>query len=71
MEGEVRSSLFAARFCYAGNAPSALRFFDIAWPQDWPGKSAFLKGFTQQLRSGRLWRRYHLGDVLGADAIFR
>lgn len=56
---------------YAGNAAAALRFFDVAWPPDRPGKAAFLADFTRHLRSGELWRRYRLGGLLGADAIFR
>jgi hypothetical protein len=55
----------------AGPVSTAQRFFDTAWPRDRPGKSAFLKGFAQQLRSGQLWCRYRLGVLLGADAIFR
>jgi hypothetical protein len=56
---------------YAGNAAAALRFFDVAWPPARPGKGAFRAGFTRQLRSGELWRRYRLGGLLGTDAIFR
>jgi len=56
---------------YAGNAAAALGFFDVAWPPDRHGKAAFLADFTRHLRSGELWRRYRLGGLLGADAVFR
>jgi hypothetical protein len=56
---------------YEGNVGAALRFFDLAWPPDRPGKAKFLAEFTRQLTNGALWRRYRLGELLGADALFR
>jgi hypothetical protein len=55
---------------YAGDAATAVRFFDLAWPPDRPGKREFLAEFTRQLKSGALWRRYGLGELLDADAVF-
>jgi hypothetical protein len=56
---------------YAGSALAARRFADLAWPPGRPGKRVFLAEFTRHLKSGALWRRYQLGDRLGADAVFR
>jgi hypothetical protein len=82
---EVRAKLAATRpdrldpalwghmldLIYAGNALAARRFADLAWPPGRPGKRVFLAEFTSHLKSGELWRRYRLGNRLGADAVFR
>jgi len=56
---------------YSGNALAARHFVDAVWPADRPGKRVFLAEFTSHLKSGELWRRYRLGNRLGADAVFR
>lgn len=55
---------------YSGDAPSARALFDAAWPAAKPGKDKFLADFTQRLWAGKIWRRFELGRLLGADQDF-
>jgi len=55
---------------YSGNADSARRLLDLAWPAGRSGKDEFVACFTAKLTAGDWWRRVKLGEKLGADAAF-
>lgn len=55
---------------YSGNAQSARRLVDLAWPEDRPDKSVFLACFTERLAKSIWWRSVKLGRLLDAEATF-
>ena len=55
---------------YSGNADSARRLLDLAWPAGRGGKDEFVACFTAKLNAGDWWRVAKLSKKLGADAVF-
>jgi len=55
---------------YSGNADSARRLLDLAWPAGRSGKDEFAACFTAKLTAGDWWRVAGLAKKLGADAAF-
>jgi hypothetical protein len=46
---------FAVNLVYSGNASSAWRFLDLAWPGSIPGKDEFLADLRERLRGSPCW----------------
>jgi hypothetical protein len=40
---------------FAGNAPSAWRLLELAWPASFPGRAAFAADFRDQLKTSPWW----------------
>lgn len=45
---------------YSGNAASAWKLFDLAWPKGITGKKKFLREFKEQLASSQYWDQVKL-----------
>ena len=55
---------------YSGNAASARRLLDLAWPDGRKGKDEFVACFAAKLNGGDWWRVAGLSKKLGADMAF-